>query len=147
MLKGNENRNGIGSSSTGFKAASSDPLASLAEDEQYVRLLPSSRFSSFSTYLHPLCLQSRSVLSPTTPSLAQQQLFSSPQTSHESAITQRSSEISSIAQSITDLADLFKDLNSLVIDQGSLLDRIDYNVEQMSREVKGAVTELQQATR
>ncbi|GAA5822457.1 hypothetical protein JCM5353_000514 [Sporobolomyces roseus] len=126
LLKGNENRNGIGGSS---KVTNQDPLASLAEDEQY----------------------SRSVLSPTTPSLAQQQLFSpslSQSQSHlESTITQRSSEISSIAQSITDLADLFKDLNSLVIDQGSLLDRIDYNVEQMSREVKGAVTELQQATR
>lgn len=42
---------------------------------------------------------------------------------------------------------MFKDLSSLVIDQGTLLDRVDYNVEQMSTEVKGAVQELQQATR
>ncbi|GAA5949372.1 hypothetical protein JCM3765_003388 [Sporobolomyces pararoseus] len=119
LLKGNESRSG--SISVG---GSADPLASLAEDEQY----------------------SRSVLSPnTTPSLAQQQLFSA--TLSQSEIATRSTEISSIAQSITELSDLFKDLNSLVIDQGTLLDRIDWNVEQMGREVKSAVGELQQATR
>ncbi|GAA5887123.1 hypothetical protein JCM5296_001601 [Sporobolomyces johnsonii] len=118
LLKGNEAR------ATALQSRSAeDPLASLAEDEQY----------------------SRSVLSPTTASLAQQQLFS-PSTS-TSAIDRRDAEIHAIAQSITDLADLFKDLSSLVIDQGTLLDRIDYNVEQMSTEVKGAVEELKTATR
>lgn len=42
---------------------------------------------------------------------------------------------------------MFKDLSSLVIDQGTLLDRVDWNVEQMNTEVKGAVEELTQATR
>lgn len=79
------------------------------------------------------------------PSLAQQQLFSP--TLSQSEVATRSNEISSIAQSITELSDLFKDLNSLVIDQGTLLDRIDWNVEQMGREVKSAIGELQQATR
>ncbi|BGP26932.1 t-SNARE affecting a late Golgi compartment protein 2 [Rhodotorula toruloides] len=76
-----------------------------------------------------------------------QQLFSSPSTTSTSAIDQRTNEIHNIAQSIADLADMFKDLSSLVIDQGTLLDRVDYNVEQMSTDVKGAVQELQQATR
>ena len=63
-----------------------------------------------------------------------------------SNLDQRTNEISAIAQSITDLADLFKDLSSLVIDQGTLLDRVDYNVEQMGVDVKGAVEELKEAT-
>lgn len=62
------------------------------------------------------------------------------------AITQRDREVSSIAESITDLATLFKDLSSLVIDQGTLLDRIDYNIEQMATDMEGAVKELQTAT-
>lgn len=33
-----------------------------------------------------------------------------------------------------------------MIDQGTLLDRVDYNVEQMSVDVKGAVEELKAAT-
>lgn len=61
-------------------------------------------------------------------------------------LSQRDSEISAIAQSITDLADLFKDLSSLVIDQGTLLDRVDYNVEQIGVDVKSAVEELKVAT-
>ncbi|CAB4484896.1 unnamed protein product [Rhizophagus irregularis] len=38
--------------------------------------------------------------------------------------------------------EIFRELQSLVIDQGTLLDRIDYNVEQMSVNVKSAVREL-----
>ncbi|GAA94180.1 hypothetical protein E5Q_00828 [Mixia osmundae IAM 14324] len=61
------------------------------------------------------------------------------------AIQQRDQEIANIARSITDLADLFKDLSSIVIDQGTMLDRIDYNVEQMAVDVKASVEELQTA--
>lgn len=63
------------------------------------------------------------------------------------AITQRDREITTIAESITELADLFKDLSNLVIDQGTLLDRIDYNVEQMATEMEKAVGELNVATK
>ncbi|GAA5853832.1 hypothetical protein JCM8547_007466 [Rhodosporidiobolus lusitaniae] len=117
QLKGNESR----AAEQQYRTAQ-DPLASLADDESY----------------------SRSVLSPTTPSLAQQQLFTP--TASSTALDQRESEIHAIAQSIADLADLFKDLSSLVIDQGTMLDRVDYNVEQMSTDVKGAVEELKVAT-
>ena len=63
------------------------------------------------------------------------------------AVEQRVHEITGIAQSISELAELFKDLSSLVIDQGTLLDRVDYNIEQMATDMKGAVEELQTATK
>lgn len=62
------------------------------------------------------------------------------------AIQYRTQEIVQIAKSIQDLATLFSDLQTLVIDQGTLMDRIDYNVELISTELKGAVDELHVAT-
>ncbi|CAG8529593.1 13909_t:CDS:2 [Ambispora leptoticha] len=64
--------------------------------------------------------------------------------STEIRITQREQEINEIAKSIQELADIFRELQTLVIDQGTMLDRIDYNVEQMSVNVKSAVRELDQ---
>ncbi|OLL23899.1 t-SNARE affecting a late Golgi compartment protein 2 [Neolecta irregularis DAH-3] len=63
----------------------------------------------------------------------------------DAAIIQREREIDDIAKGIIELADIFKDLQSMVIDQGTLLDRIDYNVETASRHVKAANVELDQA--
>ncbi|KAF9974036.1 hypothetical protein BGZ73_002682 [Actinomortierella ambigua] len=60
------------------------------------------------------------------------------------AITQREQEINHIAKSIFQLADIFKDLQTMVIDQGTLLDRIDYNVEQTKSHMQDAVLELEE---
>ncbi|KAF9159872.1 hypothetical protein DFQ26_006098 [Actinomortierella ambigua] len=60
------------------------------------------------------------------------------------AITQREQEINHIAKSIFQLADIFKDLQAMVIDQGTLLDRIDYNVEQTNSHMQDAVFELEE---
>ncbi|KAF9089728.1 hypothetical protein BGX23_006486 [Mortierella sp. AD031] len=57
-------------------------------------------------------------------------------------ITQREQEINHISKSIFQLADIFKDLQTMVIDQGTLLDRIDFNVEQTSVHLQDAVYEL-----
>lgn len=62
--------------------------------------------------------------------------------SNDAAILQREREIDQIAQGIIDLADLFRDLQTMVIDQGTMLDRIDYNVERMATDVKEADKEL-----
>ncbi|KAL9112566.1 MAG: hypothetical protein Q9227_003137 [Pyrenula ochraceoflavens] len=66
--------------------------------------------------------------------------------SNDTAIAQREQEINDIARGIIELADIFKDLQTMVIDQGTMLDRIDYNVERMAVDVKGADKELTIAT-
>ena len=62
--------------------------------------------------------------------------------SNDVAISQREREIEDIAQGIIELSDLFRDLQTMVIDQGTMLDRIDYNVERMGADVKEAHKEL-----
>jgi syntaxin 16 len=57
----------------------------------------------------------------------------------------RDQEIQNIAKSIEELAQIFKELAVLVIDQGTLLDRIDYNMEAAVEHVKGGVEQLHQA--
>ncbi|CDU24637.1 related to TLG2-member of the syntaxin family of t-SNAREs [Sporisorium scitamineum] len=74
-------------------------------------------------------------------------LLEEPSSQSDREIAQRSREIDEIAKSIQELALLFSDLQNLVIDQGTMLDRIDYNVELMGREMQGAVQELETATR
>ena len=62
--------------------------------------------------------------------------------SNDAVILQREREIEDIAQSVIELADLFRDLQTMIIDQGTMLDRIDYNVERMADDVKEAAKEL-----
>jgi len=58
---------------------------------------------------------------------------------------QRSQEITQIATSINDLHTIFKELAVLVIDQGSILDRIDYNIEQVVHQSVEANKQLKKA--
>lgn len=62
--------------------------------------------------------------------------------SNDTAIAQREREINDIAKGIIELADIFKELQTMVIDQGTMLDRIDYNIESMTIDVKAAEKEL-----
>ena len=52
-----------------------------------------------------------------------------------------------IATSIAELAQLFQDLNVLVIEQGSMLDRVDYNIDSMARDMQQSSAELGRAMR
>lgn len=62
-------------------------------------------------------------------------------------LRQRNHELTQIAQSIASLAELFKDLSVMVIDQGTLLDSVEYNIEQTAVQMEEAVRELNTATR
>ncbi|KAI8969569.1 t-SNARE, partial [Trametes punicea] len=59
----------------------------------------------------------------------------------------RDRELAEIARSIASLAELFKDLSALVIDQGTLLDSVEYNIEQTAAHMEDAVRELDVATK
>jgi len=97
-----------------------------------------------SSYTDPSILESdadRSFSQSTLQASSHQKLLHS----NDAAISQREREIEDIAQGIIELADLFRDLQTMVIDQGTMLDRIDYNVERMATDVKEADKELRVA--
>jgi syntaxin 16 len=59
----------------------------------------------------------------------------------------RDRELTEIAKSIATLAELFKDLSVLVIDQGTLLDSVEYNIERTAVDLEESVKELKVATK
>jgi syntaxin 16 len=61
------------------------------------------------------------------------------------AVQSRDQEISKIAQSIEELGAIFKELAVLVIDQGTILDRIDYNMEAVVEHTKTGIKQLEKA--
>lgn len=50
-----------------------------------------------------------------------------------------------IIESVNELAQIMKDLAVLVIDQGTILDRIDYNIQQVAASVEDGVVQIQKA--
>ena len=58
---------------------------------------------------------------------------------------EREKAITQVAESVGELAEIFKEIQVLVIDQGTILDRIDYNIEQAADRVGNAVVELNKA--
>eukprot|EP00049_Salpingoeca_infusionum_P026719 m.27484 g.27484 ORF g.27484 m.27484 type:complete len:327 (-) comp8935_c0_seq3:2952-3932(-) len=60
-------------------------------------------------------------------------------------IMQREQEITNIVRSINELSTIFRDLAELVADQGTVLDRIDYNLEHAERKVEAGRVELEKA--
>jgi len=65
----------------------------------------------------------------------------------DSQISQRERDILKIVKSITELSEIFRDLSILVIDQGTILDRIDYNLEQTDMELEEAVKQIGDASK
>lgn len=61
------------------------------------------------------------------------------------AVQSRDQEIQKIAQSIEELGTIFKELAVLVIDQGTILDRIDYNMEAVVEHTKTGIKQLEKA--
>ena len=60
-------------------------------------------------------------------------------------VNRRDEEITKIAKSIEELAAIFKELAVLVIDQGTILDRIDYNMENAVEHAREGVKQLHKA--
>ena len=63
----------------------------------------------------------------------------------ESQVEHRTQEITKIAQSINELNSVFKELAVLVVEQGTILDRIDYNMENVVHDTNEANKELVKA--
>lgn len=60
----------------------------------------------------------------------------------EIAAKYRNESINSLVENIIDLSDIFKELNTLVVNQGSILDRIDFNIQQALDNTKKANVQL-----
>jgi syntaxin 16 len=57
-------------------------------------------------------------------------------------LQRRDGEIVKISQSIEELAQIFKELGALVVEQGTILDRIEYNVDLVMDKVEHGNAEL-----
>lgn len=60
-------------------------------------------------------------------------------------VAQREQEINQIVRSIHELNEIFRDVAQMVVDQGTLIDRIDYNVEQTHIRVEQGLKQLTKA--
>eukprot|EP00271_Cylindrocystis_brebissonii_P015600 TRINITY_DN38547_c0_g1_i1.p1 TRINITY_DN38547_c0_g1~~TRINITY_DN38547_c0_g1_i1.p1 ORF type:complete len:318 (+),score=74.75 TRINITY_DN38547_c0_g1_i1:476-1429(+) len=63
----------------------------------------------------------------------------------ENVSAEREQEVNEIVTAVNDLAQMMKDLSVLVIDQGSVVDRIDYNIQAASSNVEKGVKQLVKA--
>jgi hypothetical protein len=69
----------------------------------------------------------------------------SEQKHHDDILRARDIEINSLVKTINELASMFKDLQALVVEQGTILDRIDYNIDTANKSIVGANDHLTQA--
>ncbi|KNA10771.1 hypothetical protein SOVF_141230 isoform B [Spinacia oleracea] len=60
---------------------------------------------------------------------------------------EREREITQVVESVNELAQIMKDLSVLVIDQGTIVDRIDYNIQNVATSVEEGFKQLQKADR
>lgn len=74
---------------------------------------------------------------------SRQQLSRLKKTEHLTA--EREQEILQIVDSVNELAQIMKDLSVLVIDQGTIVDRIDYNIQNVAASVEEGVKQLEKA--
>ncbi|ONK58916.1 uncharacterized protein A4U43_C08F1040 [Asparagus officinalis] len=65
----------------------------------------------------------------------------------EAFTQEREREIVQVVESVNELALIMKDLSVLVIDQGTIIDRIDYNVQNVAASVEEGYKQLQKAER
>ncbi|GAU18286.1 hypothetical protein TSUD_201740 [Trifolium subterraneum] len=61
----------------------------------------------------------------------------------EAFTVEREKEIQQVVESVNELAQIMKDLSVLVIDQGTIVDRIDYNIQNVATTVEDGLKQLQ----
>lgn len=54
-------------------------------------------------------------------------------------------EVQQILQGVMELNQMFADMRDMIVEQGTLLDRVDYNIEKTAKSVEKGVAELQKA--
>jgi syntaxin 16 len=67
------------------------------------------------------------------------------QTNRNDILQKRDKEITILVDSINELASIFKDMQALVLEQGTILDRIDYNIDNALHDTKIATIALVEA--
>ncbi|XWS31772.1 hypothetical protein CRYUN_Cryun23aG0104900 [Craigia yunnanensis] len=65
----------------------------------------------------------------------------------EFSTVEREREVTQVVKSVNELAQIMKDLSVLVIDQGTIVDRIDYNIQNVATSVEEGFKQLQKAER
>ncbi|KAK4402144.1 syntaxin [Sesamum angolense] len=65
----------------------------------------------------------------------------------EAFTAEREREIQQVVESVNELAQIMKDLSVLVIDQGTIVDRIDYNITNVAVSVEEGLKQLEKAER
>lgn len=65
----------------------------------------------------------------------------------EAFTAEREREIQQVVESVNELAQIMKDLSVLVIDQGTIIDRIDYNIQNVATTVEEGLKQLHKAER
>lgn len=63
------------------------------------------------------------------------------------ALRERDAEMNSIMKSVVELNEIFQEINTMVVNQGSLLDRIDYNIETVQLKVEQGALQIAKAER
>lgn len=68
------------------------------------------------------------------------------QRTNQRFLQERDEEITQLAKGVLEVSTIFREMQNLIIDQGTIVDRIDYNIENTVIHLKGANRELDRAT-
>ena len=60
-------------------------------------------------------------------------------------LIKRNNDLDNLLNSVNDLADIYKDMQTLVMEQGSILDRIDYNIDVASSNISSGKKNIEKA--
>jgi len=70
------------------------------------------------------------------------QFYNQKQIQKNTLIKERSKELNSLLKNFYEITDIFKDAQKMVVEQGTILDRIDYNIDNLQTNINKAHEEL-----